>query len=127
MKKLYFICLAGRIRSKRAAELFASRFETAYFGINKYAYYHEGHNDKPEYVMIALQKKLDSAEYVFVMEKYMKDALESLIGHSSDKIVVLGIEDKYVYESQELEAILLEKISPYLKDVDDNEEHRQDK
>jgi len=115
MKKLYFICLAGRIRSKRAAELFASRFETAYFGINKYAYYYEYHHDKPEYVMIALQKKLDSAEYIFVMEKYMKDALESLIGHPSDKIVVLGIEDKYVYESQELETILLEKITPYVK------------
>jgi predicted protein tyrosine phosphatase len=107
--------MAGMIRSKRAAELFANGNETSYFGINKYIMYYEGMMEMPEYGKIALEKKICQSDIVFVMEQWMKDVLERLTGFSTDKIVVLGIEDRYMYGSTELDDVLKEKITPCLE------------
>jgi predicted protein tyrosine phosphatase len=113
--KVLFICLAGAIRSKRAAEIFADKHQTSFMGIGSYSFHEYTAQQAPDYVTISLQKKVKENDLIFVMEQYMKDRLEKLIGFTSDKIIVLGIEDKYRYGDPVLDELLIEKITPYLR------------
>ena len=114
--KLVFVCAAGRFRSKKAAELFSKDHETSYFGMSKYVDCWKYGHEMRDYTIKHLEKTIDEADLVFVMESWMKEMIEMMLKHSFEKIIVLGIEDHYVLDEKmpELEKILMEKITPYL-------------
>jgi predicted protein tyrosine phosphatase len=74
--------------------------------------------DLKQNIRDGLLKKVTNADIVFVMEQWMKDALEKMLETScyNDKIIVLDILDVYSRESNpsELERVLIERVTPHL-------------
>jgi len=115
--KLFFICAAGKNRSKRAAELFSSEHDTDYLGIAHLSLYWHGH-DMPNREREHLEMKIATSDYIFVMEQWMKDKLESLMDHPIANAFVLGIEDIYSHDldTTALDKVLIEKVMPFLNE-----------
>ena len=104
-----FICAANQNRS-RAAERICSQLTQA-----------KNRNIKCESAGVHLlairrvtKKMADRADIIFVMEDYMKEALETEFNQPAEKIICLDIPDIYDVRDPELEAILREKLMPYI-------------
>jgi predicted protein tyrosine phosphatase len=60
------------------------------------------------------KKIADRADIIFVMEDYMKETLETEFNQPAEKIICLDIPDIYDVWDPALEAILREKLLPYI-------------
>lgn len=56
----------------------------------------------------------DRADFIFVMEDYMKRVLVKDFQQSEDKVISFDIPDVYYINDPVLERILINKIEPYL-------------
>lgn len=104
--KVLFICSASVDRSPTAEYLYASYpgIETKSAGISMYT-------RKP-----VIPSLLDWADVVFCMGNYHKQYLTDKFPQSVEnkEINVLGISDNYTYGEPALEALIKEKMAPWL-------------
>lgn len=63
---------------------------------------------------VVSKELIDWADMIFVMEEHHRETLKQIDQSSSQKIVVLGIDDHYLKGDSELTRILKEKLSKYL-------------
>jgi len=56
---------------------------------------------------------VDWASIIFVMEEDHKDAILRICPEAEDKIVVLGIPDRYLGDDPKLVQMLKDRLSPY--------------
>lgn len=93
MKKYVFICEHNFTRSKYGAEFFNGFLE----GKNKKAKVESaGLGFLSIFLGRRINKKiLSGSDFVFVMERWMKNYLVEKFNFNSSKIVVLGIKDEY--------------------------------
>jgi len=93
MKNYLFVCQHNFTRSKYGAEFFRGYLK----GKKKQGkVYSAGLGGISIFVGRKVNKKLlKKMDWVFVMEKYMKDYLVRKFGLDKNKIVVLNIEDNY--------------------------------
>jgi len=108
-KRYLFICSANKNRSKTAKHICeqlshakgkAVRCESA--GIHPLA------------VRRVTKQTADRADRIFVMEDDMKTMLEDDFRQPKGKIICLDIPDVYPLQDPELEAILRQKLEPYI-------------
>jgi predicted protein tyrosine phosphatase len=60
------------------------------------------------------KKMAEKADIIFVMEDYMKEILETEFHQPAERIICLDIPDIYDVRDPTLEAILREKLMPYI-------------
>lgn len=68
----------------------------------------------PMAVRRVTKKMADKADIIFLMEDYMKEILEKEFHQPAEKIICLDIPDIYYVQDPELEAILRQKLLPYI-------------
>lgn len=71
----------------------------------------------PSAPMVISKELIDWADIIFVMEMIHKEVMLSIDPTAAAKIVVLGIEDRYIQGDPELIRILKERLSKYLIEV----------
>ena len=106
MSNLLFICSKNQWRSPTAELLFKNH--------QNYQARSAGTSDKARVKVTA--KLLDWADVVFVMERKHRDILKQRFASAiaGKKIVVLDIEDDYLFNDPELIALLKVALSDYL-------------
>lgn len=62
---------------------------------------------------VVSKELVEWANIVFVMEKNHKDAILQISPEAKNKIVVLGIPDRYLKNDPELVEMLKDRLSPY--------------
>ncbi len=104
VKKVLFVCSGNIDRSPIAEDLLKSRkgYEVKSAGI------------LPTAPTVISEELIDWADQIFVMETIHREAILETAPGASRKIVVLGIEDRYVRGDPELGRILREKLSTHL-------------
>ncbi len=111
MRKILFICTAGRNRSPTAARVFAQMLESAgqargfeirYAGVDSLA------------DVLLTREVADWATEIYVMEEEHKIILRRMFGQPADKIKVLDIEDVYFRDDPVLVEILKSKLKEYV-------------
>lgn len=68
----------------------------------------------PMAVRRVTKEMADRADIIFVMEDYMKETLMAEFHQLAEKIICLDIPDVYYVHDPELEAILRQKLLPYI-------------
>ena len=104
-----FICAINQNRS-RAAERICSQLTQA----KNRDIQCESAGVHPLAIRPVTKKMADRADIIFVMEDYMKETLETEFHQPAEKIICLDIPDIYDVLDPELEAILREKLMPYI-------------
>jgi predicted protein tyrosine phosphatase len=104
-----FICAVNQNRS-RAAELVCSQLAQA----ENRDIRCESAGIHPLAIRRVTKKMADKADIIFVMEDYMKEILEKEFHQPAEKIICLDIPDVYYVRDPELEAILRQKLLPYI-------------
>lgn len=108
-KHYLFICSVNKNRSK-AAEYVCEQLSQAK-GKDVRC---ESAGVHPLAVSRVTKETADRADRIFVMEDYMKTTLENDFRQPGEKIVCLDIPDVYPLQDPELQAILRQKLEPYI-------------
>ena len=107
MKNFLFLCSENKFRSPTAEHIFR-QFE----GISARS---AGLNNDAEYPL--QNGDIDWADYIFCMDQSHKDKLMSKFGsllRPDQKVVVLGISDKYQFMDPKLIQEIQEKMKPWM-------------
>jgi predicted protein tyrosine phosphatase len=104
MPNLLFICSKNQWRSPTAELLFR----------NHPAYQARSAGTSEQARIKVNQKMLDWADVVFVMERKHRDMVKQHFAISSQKLIVLDIEDNYQFNDPELVAMLKVALEEYL-------------
>ena len=106
-KRLLFVCTGNVDRSPTAEAMFgnAEHFETKSAGTSFAA------------TTRITKELIDWADMIFVMEEKHKLALAEIDSSSCAKIRVLDIPDIFYRDQPELKQLLLDKIQPYLAEL----------
>ena len=107
MRKVLFVCSGNIDRSPTAEALLKGKqgFEVKSAGT------------LPSAPMVISKELIDWADIIFVMETTHKEAMLSIDPTVAGRIVVLGIEDRYMQGDPELVRILKKRLSKYLIEV----------
>ena len=108
-KHYLFICAENRNRSMTAEHICSQLAKATNKDVEC-----ESAGVHPMAVRRVTKKMTDMADIIFVMEDYMKEILETEFHQPAEKIICLDIPDIYDVLDPELEAILREKLMPYI-------------
>ncbi len=107
MKKVLFVCSRNKLRSPTAEHIFSTYdgLEVRSAGLSDDAVEKIGPED------------VEWADYIFVMENSHRRKLQNIFRRElkGQKVICLGIPDKYDYMDEELVGILKEKVPRFLK------------
>jgi predicted protein tyrosine phosphatase len=104
-----FICAANRNRSRAAERICRQLAEAKNRNIEC-----ESAGVHPLAVRPVTQETAEKADIIFVMEDYMKEIMETEFHQPAGKIICFDIPDEYDVGDPELEAILRQKLLPYV-------------
>lgn len=107
LKRVLFVCSGNIHRSQTAQELLkdARGLEVRSAGTF------------PLSPRVVSKELVDWADIIFVMEEDHKDAILRICPEAEDKIVVLGIPDRYLRDDPKLVQMLKDRLSPYFRRI----------
>ena len=111
---ILFVCSANKDRSKTAEDYFSRLYPELNFescGTNLHLCQIKGTNPISETIV-------DRADIIYAMESKHKEQINSYTkAKHVKKIIVLGIQDRYLYYQKDLIELLFEKLDDQLKIV----------
>ncbi len=114
MRNCLFVCKHNFTRSKYSAEFFRGYLEGKKLG-KKIKIYSAGIGFTSIFLGKRLNHKLISKiDFIFVMEKYMKNLIVKKFDFDKNKIIVLNIKDKYGF----LRRNTIEDLDKILRKID---------